>query len=145
MAYAPDTSPTILLVAEDLLVSLLAERLIGLGYQVSTPDQHWTDQSPAQVLPIDLILAEVRYPYDACLATIAALRSLAAQADIPVVLIGYAPAQLHQRLEGRVTWLEGGAPLDVIVTAVSRWSSQHPDPTPPLLRARPLDVGQHQP
>jgi hypothetical protein len=145
MAYAPDTSPTILLVAEDLLVSLLAERLIGLGYNVSTPDPRWTDQRPAHPLTLDLILAEVRYPYDACLATIAALRSLAAQADIPVVLIGHAPAQLHQRLEGRVTWLEGGVSLDVIVMAVSRWSSQNPDSTVPLLRARPLDVGQRQP
>jgi hypothetical protein len=144
MPYALDTAPTILVVAEDLLTALLVDRLIAQGYRVTPPDPAWVQQSEAS-LPLDLILAEVRYPYNACMTAIDRWRSRASQPDIPLVMIGHTPPGLHEQLHGRVTWLEGGAPLDVIVTAVARWSSQQPDPTGSITRARPLDVGQSQP
>lgn len=145
MAPALDPVLTILLVAEDLLSALLRDHLIAHGYRVTSPDPAWMHQHPPDRLPIDLILAEVRYPYEACITTIDHWRSRASQPNTPLVLIGHAPPDLHQRLPGRVTWLAGGSTLDTILTAVARWTSQHPDPTRSITRARPLDVGQSQP
>jgi hypothetical protein len=144
MVDALDTAPTILLVAEDLLTALLMDRLTAQGYRVTAPDPVWISQHPAGLLPIDLILAEVRYPYDACITTLGQWRSRTSQPDPPLVLIGHAPPGLAHRLHGRVTWLEGGAPLDIILTAVARWTSQQPNPARSIARARPLDVGQSQ-
>ena len=145
MTSAMDPSPMILVVAEDLLTALLIDRLIAQGYRVSAPDPAWSTQHPAGPLPIDLILAEVRYPYDACLTVIDRWRSRASQPDTPLVLIGPAPSGLDQQLHGRVTWLEGGAPLDVILTAVARWTLQHPiGPAAAPGPRRTLDVGERR-
>jgi len=133
--------PTILLVAKDLLTALLTDRLIAHGYAVSTPDPRWSDQPPTEPLALDLILAEVRAPYDAWITTILTLRGLANTPDIPLVLIGHAPPRQQQRLGGRVTWLDGGAPLTVIVTAITRWSSQTPERTRSVTPTRPRDGG----
>jgi hypothetical protein len=145
MPHPSDTTPTILLIAEDLLTTLLHDHLVAQGYAVSILAPAWMHQAPTRPWAIDLILAEVRYPYEACVATIAAVRSMANQADIPLVLIGHIPGALQQRLPGRVTWLEGGVPLDVILTAVGRWTIQQPSgPAEAMGMRRAVDVGERR-
>lgn len=139
------TTPTILLMAKDLLTALLMECLTAHGYAVSTPDPQWTEQPPTAPLALDLILAEVHAPYDAWMRTILTLRQQAIEPDIPLVLIGHAPPRQQHLAEGRVTWLEGGAPLTVIMTAITRWSRQIPDHAARISRRRLLDGGAHLP
>jgi hypothetical protein len=145
MPHPSHETPTILLVAEDLLTVFITDHLIAHGYAVSTLDMRRTQHGRQPPRPIDLILAEVRYPYEECLQMIGALRTMGSQTDIPIIIIGYTPTILHSTLTGRVIWLDGAAPITTILTAVRGWTVQQPATVLTMetpARHRPIKIGE---